>query len=93
MESIFKKAILRLSIRQFEPCIFVIFKPKILKFWILIENNKRINGCPGFFDLLSTLSRCFKDELRTLSNQGFLIISINSENISFLLLEYVGSTW
>jgi hypothetical protein len=61
MESIFKKAILRLSIRQFEPCIFVIFNPTILKFWILIENNQRIIRAVGFFD---PLSRCSKVELK-----------------------------
>jgi hemolysin-activating ACP:hemolysin acyltransferase len=31
-------AILRLSMRQFEPFIFAIFQPTIFKFWVLIEN-------------------------------------------------------
>jgi hypothetical protein len=38
MEPIFKMAILHLSIRTFEPCIFAIFKPTIFKFWIILED-------------------------------------------------------
>jgi hypothetical protein len=49
-------AILHLSIRPSEPCIFAIFKPKYSKFWILIENYIRINDTFGFFDLLSKRS-------------------------------------
>jgi hypothetical protein len=50
MYSIFKMAILRLSIRPSEPFIFAIFKPTILKFEILMENYMRINDPFGFFD-------------------------------------------
>jgi hypothetical protein len=35
-----------------EICIFVIFKPTIFKFWILIEDYIRINETFGFFDSL-----------------------------------------
>jgi hypothetical protein len=56
MYSIFKMAILRLSIRPSEPFIFAIFKPTILKFEILIENYMRINDPFGFFDSLSIIS-------------------------------------
>jgi hypothetical protein len=54
MESIFKMAILRLSIRPSEPCIFAIFKPTIFKFWIHIDDYLRINDT--FFDSLFIIS-------------------------------------
>jgi hypothetical protein len=38
MELISKMAILRLSIRPSEPCIYAIFKPTVFKFWIHIED-------------------------------------------------------
>jgi hypothetical protein len=50
MESIFKMAILHLSIRPSESYIFAIFKPTIFKFWILLEDYIRINDTFGFFD-------------------------------------------
>jgi hypothetical protein len=53
MESIFKMAILNLSIRPSELCIFAIFEPTI---WILIEDYIRINDTFGFFDSLSISS-------------------------------------
>jgi hypothetical protein len=46
-------AILRFPISPSEPCILAIFKPKNLKFWILIENYITTNNMPGFFDKLS----------------------------------------
>jgi hypothetical protein len=49
-------AILRLSIRLSESCIFAIFRPKIFKFWIPIENYMRINDTLGFFDSFSISS-------------------------------------
>jgi hypothetical protein len=49
-------AILRLPIRPSEPCIFAIFKPKIFKFWILVEDYIKINDTLGFFDSLSISS-------------------------------------
>jgi hypothetical protein len=45
-------AILHLSIRPSEPCIFAIFTPTIFKFWILIETYLRINDTFGFYDSL-----------------------------------------
>jgi hypothetical protein len=56
MESMFKMAILRLSIRLSEPCIFAIFRPTLFKFWIIIEEYIRFNETFGFFDLLSISS-------------------------------------
>jgi hypothetical protein len=53
MESIFKMAILRLSIHPSEPCIFAIFNPTIFKFRILLGDYKiSINDMFGFFDTL-----------------------------------------
>jgi hypothetical protein len=49
-------AILCLSIRPSEPCIFAIFKPTIIKLWILIEEYIRINDRFGFFESLSIRS-------------------------------------
>jgi hypothetical protein len=49
-------AILHLSIRPPEPCIFAIFKPIILKLWILIEDSIIINDTFGFSDSLSISS-------------------------------------
>jgi hypothetical protein len=49
MGLIFKMAILHLSIRASEPCIFAIFKPTIFKFWILIGDYIRINETFGVF--------------------------------------------
>jgi hypothetical protein len=49
-------AILQLSIRPSEHFIFVIFEPKIFKFWILIEDCIRINDTLKFFDSLSISS-------------------------------------
>jgi hypothetical protein len=49
-------AILRLSIRPSELCIFGIFKPTIFKFWILIKECIQINETFGYFDLLSKTS-------------------------------------
>jgi hypothetical protein len=49
-------AILKLSIRPSDPFIFVIFKPTIFKFWVLIEDYIRINDTLGFFDSLSISS-------------------------------------
>jgi hypothetical protein len=49
-------AILKLSIRPSDPFIFVIFKPTIFKFWVLIEDYIRINDILGFFDSLSISS-------------------------------------
>jgi hypothetical protein len=46
-------AILRLSVHSPEPFIFAIFKPKIFKFWILMEDFMRINDTFRFFDLSS----------------------------------------
>jgi hypothetical protein len=43
MELIFKMAILRVSSRSSEPCIFAIFRRTIFKFWILIKKYIRIN--------------------------------------------------
>jgi hypothetical protein len=56
IESTFKMTILHLSIHPSEPYIFAIFKPKIFKFWILIEDYMRINETLEFFDLLSLSS-------------------------------------
>jgi hypothetical protein len=49
-------AILRFPISPSEPSIFAIFKPKIFKFWILIENYITTNDTSGFFDKLSNSS-------------------------------------
>jgi hypothetical protein len=49
-------AILHLSIRLSEPCIFAIFKPTTLKFWILIEDYIRITDSFGSSDSLSISS-------------------------------------
>jgi hypothetical protein len=46
-------AILHLSIRPSERCLFAIFRPTIFKFRILIEDNIRIIEMIGFFDSLS----------------------------------------
>jgi hypothetical protein len=46
-------AILHLSIRPSQPCVFAIFKPAISKFWILIEGYIRINNTFGISDSLS----------------------------------------
>jgi hypothetical protein len=56
MEVIFKMAILLLSIRRTEPCIFAISRPTIFKYWIIIEDYIRINETFGFFDPLSISS-------------------------------------
>jgi hypothetical protein len=56
MESIFKMAILSLSICSSEPCIFAILKPTIFKVWILIEEYIRIKDTFGFFDLFTISS-------------------------------------
>jgi hypothetical protein len=53
MESIIKMAILHLSIRSSEPCIFI---STIFKNWNLIENYIRINDTFEFFDSLSISS-------------------------------------
>jgi hypothetical protein len=45
-------AILHLSIRTSQPCILFIFKSKIFKFSILLEDYIRINEPFGFFDTL-----------------------------------------
>jgi hypothetical protein len=49
-------AILHLSIRPPDPCVFAMFKPIIFIFWNLIENYTRINDTFGFFDSLSISS-------------------------------------
>jgi hypothetical protein len=56
MKSKFKMAILHLSIRSSEPCIFAIFKPTIFKFWILIKDYMRINDKFGFYETSSISS-------------------------------------
>jgi hypothetical protein len=57
MESIFKMALLRLSICPSEPFIFPIFKSTIFKFWFLIEDYIKFdNDTFGFFDSLSIIS-------------------------------------
>jgi hypothetical protein len=56
MESIFKMAILRLSIRLSELCIFAVFRPTIFNFWILIEDYTRIIVTFEFSDFLSISS-------------------------------------
>jgi hypothetical protein len=55
MESIFKMAIWHLSVRPSECCIFAIFKPTIIKFWILMEDYVRIINI-WFFDSWSISS-------------------------------------
>jgi hypothetical protein len=56
MESILKMAILHLSIRQSESCIFAMYKPTIFMFLILLEDYVRINDTFGFFDTFSVNS-------------------------------------
>jgi hypothetical protein len=56
MEATFKMAILHLSLRPSEPCIFAILKPRIFKLDYIEEDYIRINDTFGFFDLSSTSS-------------------------------------
>jgi hypothetical protein len=68
-------AILRLSIRPPEPCIFTIYKPTIFKFCIHIIINKTA----PFFD---PLFECFENELRLGPSQIEVFeLSFVSENI------------
>jgi hypothetical protein len=43
-------------LRSSEPCIFAIFNPTILKFWILIGEYLKTNETFRFFDTLSISS-------------------------------------
>jgi hypothetical protein len=61
-------AILRFPISPSEPCIFTIFKPTILKFWVLIENYITKNDTSEFFDKLPISSR-IELELGTLPGE------------------------
>jgi hypothetical protein len=56
MESIFKMAILHLSILPSEPCDLAIFKPTIFKFLLLFKDYIRINDTFRFFDSFSISS-------------------------------------
>jgi hypothetical protein len=56
MDSIFKMAILCLSVRPSESCIIAIFRPAIFKLRTLVEDYNRINDTFGFIDSLSISS-------------------------------------
>jgi hypothetical protein len=66
-------AILHLSIRLSEPCIYAIFKPTIFKFWIFIEGYKRINDT---FGILDSFSINFEIELGFPSSQIKIFLRI-----------------
>jgi hypothetical protein len=57
-------AILHLSIRLYEPCIFAILKPTIFKFWRLIEGYMRINETLGLLPGLPRLSQVTSEILQ-----------------------------
>jgi hypothetical protein len=73
MKSIFKMAVVNLSIRPSQPCIITIFKPTIFKFRILIEDCMRIKYTFEFFDSLSISSE-IELGLGSSQIQFFLII-------------------